>query len=102
VTLDGAPVAGLPVLLGAGTYPIDGTDGCPPLGPYARCVLTDSAGRFRATVRARGLLPVTVDLDAAAHRANRPRATCEAAELDLDVGPSAPLQLRVRGADEEL
>lgn len=102
VTLDGAPTAGLPVLIGAGSYPLDGADGCPPLPAYAQCMLTDAAGRFRATVRALGLLPVVVDLDAAAHRARRPRAEGGHALLDLDAAAPPSVRLDVVGADEQL
>lgn len=102
VTLDGAPTAGLPVLLGAGSHPLDGADGCPPLPPYARCVLTDDEGRFRARVRALGLLPVVVHRGVAARRAGRPRAVGGATVIDLDTTALHPLRLDVVGADPEL
>lgn len=100
VVLDGAPAAALPVLIGALGVPLDGADGCPPVPEYARCVITDRAGRFRARIHALGLLPITVDVDAAARRAGRPRAIGGHAELDLDA-PS-PVRLEVEGADHEL
>lgn len=102
VTLDGAPAAGLPVLIGASGYPIDGVDGCPPVPAYAQCVLTDAAGRFRSSIRAHGLLAITVDRDAAAHRAARPRAVVGSIEVDLDTAAPRQLQLDVTGADLEL
>ncbi|MCZ7680881.1 MAG: PQQ-like beta-propeller repeat protein [Sandaracinaceae bacterium] len=102
VTLDGAPAAGLPVLVGVWGVPLDGVDGCPALPEYAQCVLADAAGRFRAVVRARGWLPVVADLDVAARRAGRPRAEGGGEELDLDAGHPPPLRFELRGADEEL
>jgi hypothetical protein len=102
VTLDGVPTGGLPVLIGSVGYPLDGRDGCPPLPPYAQCVLSDHAGGFHATVRGLGKVPILVDGDVAARRAGKPRATVDADVVDLDGPASAVVDLSVRGADEEL
>jgi hypothetical protein len=102
VTLDGLPGAGLPVFLGVEGAPSTDSDGCPPLPPYAGCVLTDAQGRFRVLVQGLGLVPVHANTSAAARRARRPRAVGGSATIDLRAPILAPLVLDVRGERELL